>query len=148
MLFFRHLTLLRLTCGLDLRPHMQMTLLILVLKYDFLLLFCFWTLMFRAVERREGMPPFHVSEERFFPHVRHMSVPVVSGLQTPAAFLRLCWHWRAELPSSSRTPLCAPPAESTCRAPMHLKEANAGSSLLRGSRCQNVAAGARKWWPY
>lgn len=26
MLFFRHLTLLRLTCGLDLRPHMQMTL--------------------------------------------------------------------------------------------------------------------------
>lgn len=26
--------------------------------------------MFRAVERREGILPFHVSEERFFPHVR------------------------------------------------------------------------------
>lgn len=74
MLFFRHVTPLRLTCGLDLRPHMQMALLILVLKYDFLFLFCFWTLMFRAVERREGIPPFHVRSAS-----SHMSIGVVSA---------------------------------------------------------------------
>lgn len=97
MLFFRNVTTLRFTCGSDLSPHKGAALLISVLGSDFL----FRTLMFRAVERGREVLSFwwarRASSRKF--------TGMVSGLQKPAAFLCVCWHFSAELPRFLHAPV-------------------------------------------